>query len=254
MLHYSANTPPLKGYVSREEYDALKEEFDNFVYVVSRDLSSPLKTIRENSSRLLDSMTEGLSTHERDHCRMIQKSVGLCQQKLDGLADYSRLHTQAKQFEQVSTDEIISRALEHLDSKITLCSAKVSLPHEGFSLTGDKGQLELLITHLVDNSLKFQPYKQQPEIQIDCFETPQSYQLAVTDNGIGIEAQHRKIVFDLFRRLHWPDEYSGIGVGLTLSRKIAERHQATISIHDSPRDHGCKIIVNFPKTTALLEG
>jgi light-regulated signal transduction histidine kinase (bacteriophytochrome) len=92
-------------------------------------------------------------------------------------------------------------------------------------ITADPITLSEIFSNLISNALK---YNEKPEkwVEIGYTETPEEPTVFyVRDNGIGIEPEHLDSIFVIFRRLHGPKEYGGgTGAGLTIARKLAERH------------------------------
>jgi signal transduction histidine kinase len=70
--------------------------------------------------------------------------------------------------------------------------------------------------------------------------------ISVTDNGIGIEPKHRERIFGMFKRLHGRDVYPGTGIGLTLVKKIVERHGGKVGVEDSPTGTGTRFWFTLP--------
>jgi signal transduction histidine kinase len=67
----------------------------------------------------------------------------------------------------------------------------------------------------------------------------------VSDNGIGFEPQYASRIFDVFERLHGRDEYEGVGMGLAICRRVAERHGGTIQARGEP-GRGSTFTVTLP--------
>ena len=101
-----------------------------------------------------------------------------------------------------------------------------------------------LFQNLLANALKFRG-REVPRIHVSATNTDGSWLLGVHDNGIGIAEAFRERVFDMGKRLHTRDEYPGAGMGLTLCRRIVERHGGTIRI-EAGQNGGSSVMIEFP--------
>ena len=98
------------------------------------------------------------------------------------------------------------------------------------NLIADKGQIALVFHHLIANGLLYQADNNVPQISITCEERENSWLFTVADNGIGIPEHLRDKVFTILRRGVSPKEYPGAGMGLSVARKILQRHRGEIWI------------------------
>ena len=92
-------------------------------------------------------------------------------------------------------------------------------------------QILRVFQNLIENAIKFKkitPGRDFPKIHISCTKQNNIYQFSVADNGIGIEMQYRERVFIVFQRLHSVKDYPGTGIGLSVCKRIIERHGGTI--------------------------
>jgi signal transduction histidine kinase len=92
---------------------------------------------------------------------------------------------------------------------------------------GDRVQLVQLMQNLVGNAIAYR-CKRPPQVTIEALRRDDHWELAVSDNGIGIAPEHYKRVFEIFKRLHGRSEIPGTGIGLAICRKIVERHGGRI--------------------------
>jgi light-regulated signal transduction histidine kinase (bacteriophytochrome) len=90
--------------------------------------------------------------------------------------------------------------------------------------------IRLLFQNLISNALKFRKENTGAEVHIHAKELKDSWQFSVKDNGIGIEEKYFNQIFQIFRRLHTSEEYSGFGIGLAHCKKIVDIHNGTIWI------------------------
>jgi len=103
------------------------------------------------------------------------------------------------------------------------------------TLNAPPDELRVLVENLVANAIKFRS-DQPPEIRIGASkdEAAGKWCINVSDNGIGIDAQHSRKIFDLFQRLHPREKYPGSGVGLAICRKIVEGLGGSIWVEARP--------------------
>jgi light-regulated signal transduction histidine kinase (bacteriophytochrome) len=213
-----------------DDLASVKMRFREFAYVVGHDLHAPLRAI-VNLTKLLEE--EQVTADERkEYLNIITRAGQQMQAKLDGLLSYSRLNTMAlAPTDHVDAREIIENCLTLMNRTIKEKKAEIKLDALPF-IEGDTDQLIQLFTFLLDNALKFSRPDQPPRIRIQCQDLKGCWQFMITDNGIGIEPRYREEVFKLFRQLNSPEDYSGIGVGLTFCQKIVEQHGGKIWIED----------------------
>ncbi len=92
----------------------------------------------------------------------------------------------------------------------------------------DEMQILQVFQNLIENAIKFKKKTELPKIHITCTKQHEMYQFSVADNGIGIEMQYHDRVFIVFQRLHSAKDYPGSGIGLSICKRIVERHGGTI--------------------------
>jgi light-regulated signal transduction histidine kinase (bacteriophytochrome) len=91
-----------------------------------------------------------------------------------------------------------------------------------------------LFQNLIANAIKFKKENVNPIININCQSFDEYWEFSVTDNGIGFDKAYANRIFDIFQRLHTPQEYQGSGIGLSICQKIIRRHGGTISASSEP--------------------
>jgi signal transduction histidine kinase len=118
------------------------------------------------------------------------------------------------------------------------------------TVIGDAFQMRQLLQNLIGNALKFHRPQEPPFVKIYSEVTrvingSEFCQLQIEDRGIGFDEKYLGRIFNVFQRLHGRSEYEGTGIGLAICRKIAERHNGSITATSIP-GHGAKFIVTLP--------
>jgi signal transduction histidine kinase len=101
-------------------------------------------------------------------------------------------------------------------------------------IAGAENQLFYLFKNLISNAIKFQPKGNVPLISIKAETEGPFVKISVSDNGLGIAAEHHKKIFEMFRRLHSREAYEGTGMGLSICKKIMEKHGGKITVESAP--------------------
>ena len=211
------------------ELERSNEELQQFAYVSSHDLQEPLRTIA-SFTQLLERRYKGKFDSDADEfMEYIVEAAKRMQHMILDLLEYSRVSTNADEFKEINTVEALDEALFNLKGIIENNNAVIThndLP----KVTADKSQLTKVFQNLISNAIKFKKDNEQPKIHISARKDPQKnqYVFSIQDNGIGMDSQYAERIFTLFQRLHTRDEYQGTGIGLSVAKRIVERHGGRI--------------------------
>ena len=132
------------------------------------------------------------------------------------------------------------------EQQSTIAELSATITHDPLpTVRGVKSRLTQVFQNLLSNALKFHGAK-PPEIHIAVIESEMDWTFSVQDNGIGFDQKDAQTIFTIFRRLHTKKDYAGTGIGLSLCRKIIERHGGKIWV-DSGIGMGSTFYFSLPK-------
>lgn len=211
----------------------IAEEFKNYAYSVSHDLSNPARAMTEFSKILSGRLNDQLSGEDREILDMIITSGTKLQKMMDGLLQFSRLNTVAEDFTLIESEHVANEAIQDLSKHYAMKADTFTLKALP-KLRADRHQLHMLFMVLFENALLYQPPNQAPLIEVSATQAGDMWHFTVHDNGIGICKQFHPCIFKLFRRLHTDDEYPGVGIGLTLAEKIIKKRSGDIWVESVP--------------------
>jgi light-regulated signal transduction histidine kinase (bacteriophytochrome) len=146
-----------------------------------------------------------------------------------GLLEYSRIRTHGRSFQKTDVNDILARVIKDLDLLIRETEADVEYGDMPVIYADDR-QISRLFQNLIQNSIKFRREGIKPHIVITSEKAGMEYTFSVRDNGIGIEPEYYEKIFVIFQRLHSREEYPGTGIGLSICRRIVERHGGMIRV------------------------
>lgn len=230
-------------------------QLDSFAYVASHDLKEPLRGISNYSQFLLEDCGEELTAEGHDYIRTMIRLTDRMEMLLDSLLHYSRVSRMEIQEFEVDLNEAVADALEVLVNRVESSGLTLDIPRPLPTVRGDAERIGELFSNLISNAIKYND-KEKPRISITFDEaTPEDpIVIHVKDNGIGIAPEHRNLIFQIFKRLHGRDQFGGgIGAGLTIVRKIVERHGGTIWV-ESETGIGTTFSFTLPPPAAPHHG
>ena len=210
-----------------KELENANRDLEQFAYVASHDLQEPLRMISSYTQLLERRYKDKLDQNANDYIHFVVDGSIRMQKLLINLLDFSRVSTRSKTFEQVDTKTIAGQAISNLQQLIRENAALITnddLP----VIQADEMQILQVFQNLIENAIKFKKKTKLPKIHIACTKQQEMYQFSVADNGIGIEMQYHDRVFIVFQRLHSAKDYPGSGIGLSICKRIVERHGGTI--------------------------
>jgi len=208
-------------------------ELERFAYVASHDLQEPIRSIVAYSQLLGSRYGDRLDGEAREFLDFIILGGKRMQALVLDLLDYSRVTTRGRPFAAVDLNSVMQAVQQNLRLALLDSGGHLTIDHLPV-VTGDQTQLVSLMQNLIGNGLKFHRPAEPPRVAVRAYRDGPMHVIAVADNGIGIAAADLDKVFQIFKRLHPPDEYPGTGVGLALAKRIVEHHGGRIDVESRP--------------------
>jgi signal transduction histidine kinase len=218
-----------------EELHRSNQDLDDFAYIASHDLKEPLRGIHNFSVFLLEDYGERFDEEGRSKLETLTRLSRRMEVLIDSLLHFSRLGRVDLAIDDVDLNEVVAEAVDSLAIHLRESGVEIRLPRPLPVVRCDRVRVRELLYNLVVNAAK---YNDKPErhIEIGFVENgsggPQA--LYVRDNGIGIQEKHFDSIFRIFKRLHGRDKFGGgTGAGLTIVKKIVERHNGRIWVEST---------------------
>jgi len=226
------------------------QELAQYAYVISHDLSEPLRAVASYTQLLERRYAPQLDDDAREFMGYIVSGAHRMKRLIDDLLTYSQAGRSDVPIRPAPLRVVLNDALANLAHAIDLAGATVDcgdLP----DIICDKSIAQVL-QNLIGNALKFRG-EAEPHIRIEGAEEADTWVVSVQDNGIGIEPEYFKRIFDLFQRLHPRTKYAGTGIGLSICKKIVERHGGWVGVESTP-GQGTRFSVRLPKSPGTVGG
>ena len=211
-----------------ERYIESNMQLENFAYVASHDLQTPLRAITGFSQILQSEVADRLTKEELSYLDHIITATGNMNKLIEALLAYSRVNTVETQWKEISPKALLDTVLSDVRPELEDRKALVQIGDLPGVVLGDETRLRQLFQNLFTNALKFSRENVVPLIQVSSEVTDKHWHFSVADNGIGIEPEFQERIFLLFQKLHSPQEYAGTGIGLSICKKIVEQHGGEI--------------------------
>lgn len=205
-------------------------DLEQFAYVASHDLQEPLRKISGFSELLSDLMVERyadqLDEKINKYLKYIMDGSSRMNTLINDILAYSRIGMRGKELLSTDMNKVIKLVLSNLYPLIKSTNTIITcdtLP----TVTVDEMQMMQLFQNLLGNSIKYRS-AEQPRVHVTASQEGDKWLFSVRDNGIGIDMQYSERIFEMFQRLHTKQEYSGTGIGLSICKRIVERHKGRI--------------------------
>ena len=207
-------------------------DLDNFIYTASHDLKAPLTNIEGLMQLLLKRLPKEF--HEQKQIQpllgMIQTSVERFKKTITSLTDITKLQKDANQEpSRLIIEEIVQNVALDLHPLIEEAGAEITLDTEECAeISFSEKNLRSILYNLISNAVKYRSPERTPKVHISCRTVPGFAVLNVQDNGLGIDLNHEKKLFTMFKRLH--KHVEGSGIGLFMVKRIVENAGGKIEV------------------------
>jgi hypothetical protein len=250
-----------------KQLQTTNEELERFAYVASHDLQEPLRKIILFTDRLGSKYKGHFADDDWNFIDRILKASERMQTLIKNILTFSRATSATDAFEDTDMNLLIEGVLSDLE--ISIEQTKASIVVDALPVVRIMPeQFRQLFQNLIINALKFTRENTPPEIHIyaesvkgfqisgidEAFFNNDFCNLHISDNGIGFEPKYSNEIFTLFKRLHSKDQFEGTGIGLSICKKIVDKHNGFITAK-SEVGQGTTFTISLPcRITAPAPG
>lgn len=221
---------------------------DEFLATLSHELRNPLAPMR-NAVQILNAKVPQ-SAETSSALAVLERQLAQMTRLMDDLMDLSRVTRDKLELQRrkVKLSDVVHCALETSQPLIEAGGHRFTLqmPGEQIMLEADATRLSQVLSNLLNNAAKFTP--RGGHITLHVQREDDQAVLRVRDTGIGIPDDALPLIFEMFAQADRTLErsHSGLGVGLTLVRRLVELHGGTVEVHSEGRNLGAEFVVRLP--------
>jgi len=217
------------------------EELLRFNYIISHDLKEPIRSMVALTGLLKKKYSEDDSQKELSN-EIVSLGKRL-NKMINDIGEYQHLEKMKIKNETFS----ISQVIKNIESSLPIELKEKNFTTETFGIdeiTTSMTCVYTILQNLIENAIKYN--NKVPAIEVDCRKVSDKYSLTVKDNGVGIPKKFQEEVFIMFKRLNQNNIVKGSGLGLSISKKTAQKHSADLTIVESIPDFGTTFRLLIP--------
>jgi signal transduction histidine kinase len=231
-----------QAYIS--ELEMANHDLESFTFSVSHDLRAPLRAIMGFCEIYLETYGEVVPVAGREILARVTSGAVRMDRLIEDLLRFCRSSRQPMEKRRVQLDHIVHAVLADLRQKYSDRPVELQIGNLP-DCEGDPSLLEQVFVNLLSNAFKFTHGRNPAVIEIDATEADGEMLIRVSDNGAGFNMQYIDKLFGVFQRLHSSNEFEGTGVGLSIVKRIIQRHGGRIWAESQP-DRGATFCFTLP--------
>ena len=221
------------------------QELEQFAYVASHDLQEPLRMVTSFLTQIEKKYEDILDEKGKKYIFFAVDGAKRMRQIILDLLEFSRIGKTESKIQEIDVNTVIEEIRLLYQKQIEEKNAVIeyeNLP----KIRSHAAPLKQIFQNLISNALKYSKSDEAPVINISCSENAAFWKFEIKDNGIGISQEYFDKIFIIFQRLHSKEEYSGTGMGLSITKKILENLRGEIWL-ESQADKGTTFYFTIPK-------
>lgn len=224
---------------------ATNEELDNFAYIASHDLKSPLRGISQLAEWIEEDADTHLSPKSDEYMSHLTSRIDKMERLLGDLLDFSRVGRIAPSASQVDLNETLQRIVILTNNPKNV---QIVVPENLPVITTFALPLEQVLLNLISNAVKYNDKDSEGWVKVSVAENGDDLNLCVVDNGIGIAPRYHERIFQMYQRVG-PANIQGTGMGLAIVKKQVDHIGGQISV-ESAEGKGSTFRITWPKLTS----
>jgi two-component system sensor histidine kinase/response regulator len=227
-----------------EELKIANRELEAFSYSVSHDLRAPLRAVSVFTQALLSEHSAPLNDEGRRLLQNVNAGAAHMDRLITDLLRLSQLNRQPLHKTPVRFSEVAQRVIDSMTHERAGRDIEFSIA-DFPTWQVDAGLMQQVFVNLISNAIKFTRERAKARIEIGYRMDGTTLVCFVKDNGVGFNMKYMNKLFGVFQRLHSADQFEGTGVGLSIVRRIIERHTGKVWV-DGEQDQGATFYFSLP--------
>lgn len=211
-----------------------KDDVEAFIHAMTHDLRAPLRTVTGFAEAMAEDQSSRLDETGKHQLDRIQAAVRQMWELIESLVDYSRIGRKAIRLKSVDLNGLARQCLEEMSGEIRAQQATVDIVGDLGAAEADAGLLKIAVHNLVSNGIKYVKPGVPPKLEISAERQGTTTCLKFQDNGIGLTAEDQQKIFAPFVRLHGVEDYPGLGLGLSATKRVVEIIGGQIGVASTP--------------------
>lgn len=225
-------------------------QLEQFAHIASHDLKSPIRGILSFSKLLKIKSKGSFDEKQNEYLDFIISSSKKMSNLVNDLLSFSIVNSQSLNITAFEFDKLMEVSMNNLEYEIKNNKAIINITSNSKVIQGDFIKLRQVFQNLISNSLKFVEKGKIPQIDIELKGVGDDWYITLTDNGIGIKEEFKDRIFQVYERLHSDKSYEGTGMGLSICKRVVEKHRGVISV-DSEEGKGSTFTICIPKEQTI---
>jgi len=234
---------------STNEAERIRQEFKDFVYIISHDLKAPLRAIKALTDWLAADYADKFDDEGKEQLKLLLSRISRMNNLLEGVLEYSRIGRVTENRTSMDLSKLVPEIIESLALP---ASMHITIENPLPVIVSEQTRIRQVFQHLLSNATRFMD-KPEGFVKIGCTEEGDFWKFSVSDNGPGIEERHFEKIFRLFQTLQAKDKFETTGVGLTLVKKIVELYGGRVWL-TSKIGEGTTFFFTLPKQMSAVAG
>ena len=232
----------------QEELVTLKKEFEEFIYIVSHDIKSPMRAISNITTWIEEDLGSDVNQDVLTNLGLLKNRVSRLENMMNALLELSRVERTELEFYEVNIPKMISSCIALFDNTANVdFHFKADLRKENCITLGLK--MQKVIMSVLDNAVRFN-HEENRKVFVDVSENENDYEIKICDNGPGIPEEAIHKIFSIFYTVNSKDKVDTTGAGLAISCKIMKLVAGKLE-YAPGLSSGSVFTINWPKTIKL---
>jgi chemotaxis family two-component system sensor kinase Cph1 len=220
------------------------DELDAFSYTISHDLKNPLASIK-SYAQLLSRKFE-LDPGASQMVTRILSAASKMQGMITEVLNYSQVGQSVTNWKKIDMNDLLNELRQEIMVSSEHEQLEVNIGHVE-DIEGDETMVQQVFSNLLGNAVKYSGKTENPRVDVRAEDLGSSIRYVVKDNGVGIQPAEQEKIFDLFSRSAAVSAFEGSGVGLSIVKKIMEKHGGKVWV-ESDGESGSMFYVEFKKS------